>query len=458
MALHPDAAAICCDSQIISWRQLCNDIDRVGFDSTLSNRSLVAILSENRYDTLVHMLAAWQYGFATLMLNPAFSESTRNDIFERVGIDALIAPSNESSFPSDAISSPSFVSTSSVCDSSVSSTVDYDPQRCLTLTLTSGSSGAPKAVAHSASNHLASASGLFSLMPFASSDCWLLSLPLFHISGLAIVWRWLAKGATLKIADTQGNNLMTALNGATHASLVPTQLARLVEAGKPSSLHSVLLGGAVIPQSLVDSAEQQGIGCWCGYGMTEMASTITAKRANGAFSVGSALPYRELMLSEQGEVWVKGETLSLGYMVDRQLEPPSSDWFQTKDKGSWVSGLNDLTIIGRLDNMFICGGENVQPETVERVLSRFEGVSQLFIVPLADTTWGHVPVAIVEGDIDAAAFLAWSKSQLPAYQCPKTVFSLPTDLQSGGIKISRQTLSVWLHEHVHSLGDVCESN
>ncbi|MDD1793008.1 o-succinylbenzoate--CoA ligase [Enterovibrio sp. ZSDZ42] len=461
MDVHPDETAIRCDRQNISWQQLCSDIDGVEFDPTLSNSSLVAILSENHYDTLVQMLAAWQQGFATLMLNPAFSASARCEIFERVGIEGFIDPSSDllNDARNDSLNQPAF----STCFRqpslpSTSRATGYDPQRCLTLTLTSGSSGSPKAVTHSADNHLASATGLFSLMPFESTDCWLLSLPLFHISGLAIVWRWLAKGATLKVADTSGDNLINALNGATHASLVPTQLTRLVEAAKPTSLHSVLLGGAVIPQALVDRAEQQGIGCWCGYGMTEMASTITAKRANGAFSVGATLPFRQLMLSDQDEVWVKGETLSAGYMVDRALVPLAQDWFQTKDKGSWASERNDLMIIGRLDNMFICGGENVQPETVERLLGRFEGISQLFIVPLADTRWGYIPVALVEGDTDTEAFLTWSKTRVPAYQCPKAVFPLPSHLLSGGIKISRQALSEWLHEQIHSLRNTSESN
>ena len=68
-----------------------------------------------------------------------------------------------------------------------------------TLTLTSGSSGSPKAVVHSIKNHLANAEGVCELLNFKQGDSWLLSLPLFHVSGQGIVWRWLSQGATLYV-------------------------------------------------------------------------------------------------------------------------------------------------------------------------------------------------------------------------------------------------------------------
>lgn len=94
------------------------------------------------------------------------------------------------------------------------------------MTLTSGSTGLPKAAVHSANAHLASAAGVLALMPFAAGDDWLLSLPLFHVSGQGIVWRWLLAGARLTVRDKQP--LAQMLHGCTHASLVPTQLWRLL--------------------------------------------------------------------------------------------------------------------------------------------------------------------------------------------------------------------------------------
>ncbi|USH03322.1 o-succinylbenzoate--CoA ligase [Grimontia kaedaensis] len=423
--VKPQHTALFLEGEAISWQRLVSDIGSMPLLPKPKSR-YVAIHSQNDYQTLLVILAAWQQGVKTLLINTAFSPALQKDVLDNAGIEMIIDP--RTVFPST--------------ESQQSVVVPFDTQDILTLVLTSGSTGIPKAVTHNANAHMASASGLFSLMPFGESDCWLLSLPLFHVSGLAIIWRWLQRGAALKIADTKGDALCSALEGVTHVSLVPTQLQRLLQGEFPSLLTSVLLGGAVIPQALVDEAEAKGIGCWCGYGMTEMASTITAKRADGCFSVGRPLPYRELMLSSLGEIMVKGATLSSGYLIDGKLEPLSDGWFATKDKGEWLE--DDLQILGRLDNMFICGGENVQPESIERVLSGFEGIEQLFILPMADPKWGQVPVALVTGNVNQSDFLAYAKSLLPSHQVPKAAYSIPKHLLDGGIKISHRALADWL--------------
>ena len=69
--------------------------------------------------------------------------------------------------------------------------------KAATMTLTSGSTGLPKAVVHNISAHLANAEGVCALMNFGKDQSWLLSLPLYHVSGQGIVWRWLYAGATL---------------------------------------------------------------------------------------------------------------------------------------------------------------------------------------------------------------------------------------------------------------------
>lgn len=425
--IKPEATALLNNGTAVSWRQLAADVDALALPLSSATDKL-AMTSINNYQTLITLFALWQRGVATLLLNPAFSAGQRNEILDKAGVSAFlhaeVAFDNGAAFPA----------------------VPFQRDAVLTLTLTSGSSGVPKAVAHSAGNHIASALGLFSLMPYEASDCWLLSLPLFHISGMAIVWRWLTRGAMLKIADTRGDALLSALEGVSHASLVPTQLQRVLAQGETHTLQSVLLGGAAIPQVLVDSAEKAGIRCWCGYGMTEMASTVTAKRADGRFSVGQPLPNREVLLSDEGEIWVRGKTLSPGYLVNGVLVPLAEDWFATKDKGDWLAECQELRIVGRLDNMFVCGGENVQPEDVERQLSGYPGLTQLFILPVPHPKWGAVPVALTETYADPDTFLAWAAEKLPPHQRPQKLLVYPATLDSGGIKLSRARLAQWLAE------------
>jgi O-succinylbenzoic acid--CoA ligase len=97
---------------------------------------------------------------------------------------------------------------------------------------------------------------VLALMPYGEDDDWLLSLPLFHVSGQGILWRWLQAGARLTVREKQP--LAQALRGCTHASLVPTQLWRLLNTHQPVALKAVLLGGAAIPVELTQQAREQG--------------------------------------------------------------------------------------------------------------------------------------------------------------------------------------------------------
>ena len=81
-------------------------------------------------------------------------------------------------------------------------------------------------------------------------------LPLFHVSGQGIMWRWLYAGARMTVRDKQPLEQMLA--GCTHASLVPTQLWRLLVNRSSVSLKAVLLGGAAIPVELTEQAREPG--------------------------------------------------------------------------------------------------------------------------------------------------------------------------------------------------------
>ncbi|MGL5290460.1 MAG: AMP-binding protein [Vibrionaceae bacterium] len=443
-------------AQKITWQQLIFAVDRLSpFFTDLKNEalqqraktshaspllSIVLPAQEEPYLLLAAMLAAWQQGIATCLINPNFSTSRKQHISKQAAAVELCAAQWQQlrDFLQDAhVENAPAVRARSALPVSCFST-----KQALTLTHTSGSSGEPKIVAHAMSQHLASAAGLLQRLRFTQDDCWLLSLPLFHISGLAIVWRWLSVGAALKLADCSGANLAVALDGATHASLVPTQLQSLLDKNTlPTTLSTVLLGGAQIPQKLVEQAQLHGLACWCGYGMTEMGSTVTVKRADELFSVGVPLPFRKLRLTLRGEVQVRGACLAKGY-VRRGVLKPFRGWFATKDRAQRLPN-GELVILGRRDEQFICGGENVQPEVVERVLRQCCGVQQVFIVPVAHPRWGQVAAALVQGDVEKEAFFAFAKERLPAFERPHYLWNIPAQLLPINGKMSRQALKQW---------------
>ena len=157
------------------------------------------------------------------------------------------------------------------------------------------------------------------------------------------MWRWLYAGARMTVRDKQPLEQMLA--GCTHASLVPTQLWRLLVNRSSVSLKAVLLGGAAIPIELTEQAREQGIRCFCGYGLTEFASTVCAKEADGLADVGSPLPGREVKIVNN-EVWLRAASMAEGYWRNGQLVSLVNDegWYATRDRGEVHNG--KLTIVG----------------------------------------------------------------------------------------------------------------
>ncbi len=315
-----------------------------------------------------------------------------------------------------------------------------------TIVFTSGSTGTPKAVAHTLRQHLSSADGLLEVFHFNQGDTWLLSLPMYHVSGLAILHRWLFAGGCLKIGS---GNLDIDIQGCSHASLVATQLHRLLENHRALDLTHVLLGGSHIPAELTQQAQALGVETWLGYGMTEAASTVTAMHAGLDFdkeTAGHLLKHRQLKI-ENERIFIGGETLAAGYYHQGELKPlaDAKGWFDSKDIGAW-SG-EQLRIIGRADNQFISGGENIHCEEIERALNNISEVKQAFVIPVEDVEFGFRPVAIVE--CDELASKVWFDSRLDGvlerYKYPIEYHQLP-DLELQGIKISRVGLAAWLKQ------------
>lgn len=320
-----------------------------------------------------------------------------------------------------------------------------------TILCTSGSTGTPKAVLHSYGNHYYSAKGSNFNIPLQPGDRWLLNLPLYHVGGLGIVFRCLMAGAAA-VLPSGDEELGAVLQGeaVTHASLVATQLQRLLQQQPPRAqpyraLRAVILGGGPIPIELVKEARAREVPVYASYGSTEMASqiTTTGPTANDEQlqTSGKILPYRNLMISRDGEIWVKGETLFKGYVHgERVVRPLNADgWFATGDLGS-VDGDGYLRVLGRRDHMFFSGGENVHPEPIEEALCRIRGVKRALVVPVPDEEFGQLPVAFVQsrGGPVEAVFLAEQLSQtLPRYMIPRAFYEWPAGAAPEELKVDR---------------------
>lgn len=319
-----------------------------------------------------------------------------------------------------------------------------------TILFTSGSSGKAKGVLHTWGNHYYSALGSNENIVLGDEDTWLLSLPLYHVAGVSVLFRCFLAGASIAISNPE-KSIYDALAdaGVSHVSLVATQLQRLLEATEekvPSSIKALLVGGSTIPASLIRRAHYAGWPIHTTYGMTEMASQVTTTSPNAMLeerlTAGRVLSYRKITISSESEICVGGRVCFAGYVKGNVVSPvlDHAGYYHTGDLG-YIDGAGLLHIKGRRDNMFISGGENIYPEEIENALNEHPDIDRAVVVPVPDHDFGFRPTAFVEVGHDSisseeiSAFLA---RKLPRYMLPVAYHSL---METEGMKVSRLRLA-----------------
>jgi O-succinylbenzoic acid--CoA ligase len=199
--------------------------------------------------------------------------------------------------------------------------------------------------------------------------------------------------------------------GVTLVSLVPTMLARLLDAGleQPPTLRWALLGGGPIPPALVRRAAAAGVPVASTYGMTEACSQIATH--------GWPLAGVELRVTADGELLVRGPTVAPG-----AVDPDG--WLHTGDLAALDEG-GRLTVIGRSADTIITGGENVAPAEVEAVLLEHHAVADAAVHARPDSDWGERLVATVVlrkgADTSPEELRAHCASRLAPFKVPKAV-------------------------------------
>ncbi len=354
--------------------------------------------------SILTFFACWKVGKIACPLNP------KNPLIAPL-LEELQAPLFTPIFPSPCPPTPR----------------QWDLHQLATFLLTSGSTGKPKIACHTLKNHVLNAQGSFLKMPLTPQSCWSLALPLYHVGGVAILFRCYLSGAHVLLSKSW--------NQATHLSLVPTQLIRLLK--EPCNLpllQAILLGGAPIPSL------QTPWRVIPTYGMTEMSSQIVTDH--------TLHPHAEVMISTSQEIWVRGETLFQGYLQNNQtIVCPLNEegWFETKDLGQWKDGR--FHVIGRKDNLFISGGENIQPEEIETAI-RTHCHEDAIVVPLKDEEYGARPAVFLRDPSLLPAIQAKLQEVLPKFKIPIQAFPFPGEV---GLKPNRKHLEKVAYDNMCTL-------
>lgn len=293
---------------------------------------------------------------------------------------------------------------------------------------TSGTTGEPKSAILRHSNLMAYIFGTVEFMSAGEDEAALLTVPPYHIAGIAAVLSSTYAGRRMvQLPNFTAEDWidLARQENVTNAFLVPTMLQRIVDhAGDHldlPNLRFVAYGGGKMPRSTIESAMRllPHVSFTNAYGLTETSATIcmlgpddhresfnspdpAIRRRLG--SAGKPIPSIELQIrtedgqlcepEETGLVWVRGDQVSGEYKgLGSQLD--DTGWFPTKDRG-FVDVDGYLFIDGRADDVIVRGGENISPGEIEDVLRTHPAIKDVAAVAVEDTEWGEaVGLAVV---------------------------------------------------------------
>jgi O-succinylbenzoic acid--CoA ligase len=309
-----------------------------------------------------------------------------------------------------------------------------------TILFTSGTTGAPKAARLALDNHLANARAANEVLGIDAESRVLSTLPIFHVGGLATAFRCQLAEATLILHERFDAQAVARdlLAGATHASLVASMLARVLDAcaGFPPSVRAVLIGGGPVPAPLLERARRAGLPVLQTYGLTETASMATCERLGDAdgSTAGPPMPGLELRIAGE-EIEVRGPQVMRGYLGCE----PVRGWFPTGDLGE-LDSRGRLLVHARRTDLIVSGGENIYPREVEAALLAHPLVREAAVLPAPDERWGQVGVAYVAGGAAESDLRDFLRGRLAKFKIPARFVSVPELPRNAAGKVDRARL------------------
>ncbi|MEX2035128.1 MAG: class I adenylate-forming enzyme family protein [Xanthobacteraceae bacterium] len=412
----------------------------------------IAILSANRAEYLAAYSGIMRAGLVAVPVNYRFPRKTVHFIIQDAGAKLLFCDKASRENCPDHLPNVCFGEVSRegfdrFLDPGVFETVIPKSDEPAMFLYTSGSTGVPKGVVLSHRSHIWVVETR--LTPELEQHRFLIAAPLYHMNALALAKLASAAHATVVLLPRfEARAYIEAIGHyrPTWLTAVPPMIAMMLretEALKQADLTSVefiRMGSAPVSQSLMQAIHRAlpKAKVTNAYGTTEAGPVVFGPHPEGLpqpeNSVGYPHPKVQLRLvdgdnrdADQGVLEMKCPAVMLGYHnrpdVPSPIEPDgfyvTGDVFRRDNDGFYY-------FVGRSDDMFVSGGENIYPADVERMLERNPDVAQAVVVPVDDDIKGTKPVAFViakagrkpsEDDIKNYAL-----ANAPAYQHPRFVW------------------------------------
>jgi long-chain acyl-CoA synthetase len=440
----------------------------------------IAILSANRAEYLAAYFGIMRAGLVAVPVNFKFPQQTIHFILKDSGAKLVFCdPQRHKDCPRDLPTISFGAEGADGFDAFLdrgpfTSIVPAQGEPAMFL-YTSGSTGTPKGVVLSHQSHIWVVEAR--LAPGLDQHRYLIAAPLYHMNALALSKLATAAHATIiLLPQFTARAYIDAIERyrATWLTAVPPMMAMMLREDDLmartdfSSVQFVRMGSAPVSQSLMQAIHRAlpKAVVTNAYGTTEAGPVVFGPHPKGLkqpeMSVGYPHPQVQLRLvdgdnrdAEQGVLEMKSPAVMNGYHNRPDVPPPI-----TKD-GFYITG--DVLrrdengfyyFVGRSDDMFVSGGENIYPSDVERMLERHPDVAQAAVVPVEDDIKGQKPVAFIipkaghtpsEDEIKKYAL-----ANAPAYQHPRFVWFVDDLPLASTNKVDRNLLRRTAEERVQA--------
>ncbi|MBV9969617.1 MAG: acyl--CoA ligase, partial [Xanthobacteraceae bacterium] len=429
----------------------------------------IAILSANRAEYLAAYYGIMRAGLVAVPVNYRFPAATIAFILRDCGARLVFCdPARRGQCPPGlpvvSFGADGAESFEALLDAGPFAAITAQPDEPAMFLYTSGSTGTPKGVVLSHQSHIWVVETRLEGLDIAS-ERFLVAAPLYHMNALAVSAFACAGHATIVLLPqfTAAAYIEAiARHRCTFLTAVPPMIAMMLREHELmartdlSSVQFVRMGSAPVSQSLMQALHRAlpQAKVTNAYGTTEAGPVVFGPHPGGLpqpeTSVGCAHPKVAVRLVDgtdhaatQGELEMKCPAMMLGYHNRPDIPVPitADGFYRTGDMFRRdADGFHYF--LGRTDDMFVSGGENIYPGDVERMLERHPAVAQASVVPIEDEIKGTKPVAfiITKRAVDADDIKRFALANAPAYQHPRFVWFVDRLPLSTTNKIDRAAL------------------